>query len=50
MAVKLKSLEQQLADVVAINKRAVAAVNSSHVQAQQLQAQIALVKELMGGD
>lgn len=48
MQAKLKALEAELARVVEINKRAVQAVNQSHAQAQQLQAQIDVVRELIG--
>lgn len=50
MAATLKTLEARLLELVAINRRAVAAANDSHAQAQQVKAQITLVKELMGGD
>lgn len=45
---KLAALRTELDGVVAINRRAIAAANQSHAQAQKLQAQIAVVEELMG--
>lgn len=47
-AAKLKALKAELDRVVALNRRAIAAANASHEQAQGLKAQIAVVEELMG--
>jgi hypothetical protein len=45
---KLTALRAELARVAELNRRAIAAANSSHAQAQALKAQIAVVEELMG--